>query len=109
MHLDERCVLLDHGTGPVARAFVGADHGDEDDDAAAGEARGDPADTLDVGLAILPREAEACGDVLADVVAVEVVDEIPALLELLADETGDRGLPRCREAGEPDRQPRRPF
>ena len=54
--------------------------------AVAGQPRGDPADALDVRVAVLLREAEALRQVRAHGVAVEVLDERPAALELGADD-----------------------
>jgi hypothetical protein len=41
----------------------------------------------------------------ADGVAVEVLDDMAAPVELGPHEVRDRALPRAREAGEPEREP----
>ena len=51
---------------------------------------------LDVRVAVLLREAEALREVRADGVAVEVLDDEAAAVELGADEVRDRGLARRR-------------
>ena len=100
--LDERRVLLGQRARLLPRLLVRRDRGDDDDGAGAREPRGDPADPLDVRVAVLLREAEALGQVLAHDVAVEAVDEHAALLELGGDEAGDRRLAGGRQAREPD-------
>jgi hypothetical protein len=69
------------------------------------QARRDPADPLDVGVAVLLREAEALREVRADGVAVEVLDDRAALLDRGADQVGDRRLAGAAQAGEPEREP----
>ena len=64
----------------------------------------DPADALDVGVAVLLGEPEALGEVRAHDVAVERLDHAAASLELRNHEVGDRGLARARQAREPDRE-----
>ncbi len=68
------------------------------------EPRRDPADALDVRVAVLLREAEALREMRAHGVAVEVLDDRAALLELRADEVRDRRLAGAGEAGEPERE-----
>ena len=100
-HLDERRVLLDHLAGLLPRLLVGRDRRDDHGGAGAREARGDPADPLDVGVPVLLREAEALREVRADDVAVEVLDDQAAPLELGPDVVGDRRLAGPGEAREP--------
>ena len=57
--LDERRVLLGEGAGLLPRLLVGRDRRDDDRRAGAREPRGDPADPLDVRVAVVLREAEA--------------------------------------------------
>ena len=91
-HLDKRAVLLDHRARPVARLRVRRDRRHDHCGSVAREPRRDPADAVDVRVAVLLREAEPLGQVLTHLVAVEPLDEEPAPLELGADELGDRGL-----------------
>ena len=74
-HLDEGAELLDQAARRGARLDVGRDRRDQRHDAGAGEAAGDPADALDVRVAVLLREPEALGEVGAHDVAVEVLGE----------------------------------
>src|SRR5439155_26192934 len=91
--LYERPVLLDHVASVLPRLAVGRDRRDDHGRAVARQARGDPADAVDVRVAILLREAETLGKVLADLVAVEPLDEAAPPFELRPDELGDRRLP----------------
>ena len=77
--LDEDGVLLGERARPLPRLLVGRDRRDDDGGAGAREPRGDPADAADVRVAVLLREAEILGQVLADDVAVEPVDDEAAL------------------------------
>ena len=58
-----------------ARLLVGRDRRRDHGAAVARQPRGDPADALDVRVAVLLREAEALREVRAHGVAVEVLDE----------------------------------
>src|SRR5205085_5791989 len=58
----------------------------------------------DVDVAVCLREAEPLREVRPDGVAVQVLDDQAAALELRPDEVGDCRLPRAREAGEPERE-----
>jgi hypothetical protein len=66
-----------------------------------GDARGDPSEPLDVSVTILLGEAEALREVGANRVAVQILDDVPAPVQLGADVVRDRGLPRSGETGEP--------
>ena len=91
--------------GPSARVSrVRRDRGGDHGAAVAREPRGDPADPLDVRVAVLLREAEALREVRADRVAVEVLDDEAARVELRPDDVRDRRLARAREPGEPERE-----
>ncbi len=68
----------------------------------AGQQLRDEADPQDVGVAVLPGEPEALAEVGADDVAVEMVDEDAAPLELGADDLGDRALAGTGQSGEPE-------
>ena len=96
--LDERRVLLDERARVASHLLVRRDGGDDHDGAGAREPRGDPADARDVRVPVLLREAEALREVGADDVAVEVVDDEAAPLELRLDVVRDRRLARAREA-----------
>ena len=100
--LDERRVLLDEGARVAAHLLVRRDRRDDHDRAGAREPRSDPADARDVRVAVLLREAEALREMGADDVAVEVVDDEAAALELGLDVVRDRRLARAREAREPE-------
>ena len=100
--LDERRVLLDERARVAAHLLVRRDRRDDHDRAGAREPRGDPADARDVRVAVLLREAEALREMRADDVAVEVVDDEAAPLELRLDDVRDRRLARAREPGEPE-------
>jgi hypothetical protein len=58
-----------------------------------------------VRVPVLLREAELLREVGPDVVAVEVLDDEPAPIELGPDEMGDRGLARAGEPCEPEGEP----
>jgi len=62
----------------------------------------DVADAADVGVAVLAREAEALGEVLAHLVAVERLDRDAVARELAAQGRGKRGLARPRQTREPE-------
>ena len=103
--LDERAELLHQVARLLARLDVGRDGGGDGGAAVARDARGDPADALDVRVAVFLREAEAFREVRADRVAVEVLDDVAALVERRADEVRDGGLAGAREPREPEREP----
>src|SRR5215208_7560716 len=86
----------------VADVAVGRDRSGDNRDAVAREQVGDEGDAADVGVAVLLRETEALGQVLADDVAVEYLELGSAAAELLHQLGRDRGLPRAGEAGEPE-------
>src|SRR5206468_12983144 len=98
----ERCVWLDERARPTACLLLGRDGGDDDGCARGREARRDPADPRDVGVAVLLREPESLRELSAHDVAVEVVDEKSALLELGLDDVRHRRLAGCRQSREPD-------
>ena len=102
MNLDEHAVLLDQATGLPAGLLVGRDRGNDDDRAGADEPRCDPADALDVRVAVSFRVAETLGQVLADDVTVESLDEQAALLQIGGGVPGDRGFPGGGKPGQPD-------
>ena len=103
-HLDERAELLDHRAGLPPRLLVRRDRGRNYRAALPRDPRGDPADALDVRVAVLLREPEALREVRAHGVAVEVLDHEPTAVELRPDEVRDRRLPGAGEAGEPERE-----
>ncbi len=107
--LDERAELLDHLAGFVARLDVRRDRRGDDRGAVPCQPGRDPADALDVRVAILLREAEALREVRADGVSVQVLDDVPALLEERPDQVGDRALARAGEPGEPQGEAALPF
>ena len=95
-------------TGPTPRpsrapccrvSSYGRDRGRDHGAALAREPRGDPADPLDVRVAVLLREAEALREVRADGVAVEVLDDQAA--------RSSSGPTRCAIVDLPD--PERPV
>ena len=92
--LDERAPLLDHRARLPPRLLVRRDGSGEHGAALPRQARGDPADALDVRVAVLLREAEALGEMRANGVAVEVLDDEAAPVELGPDEVRDRRLAR---------------
>ena len=102
VHEHELPVLLDQLARLLAGLLVGRDGGHDGDAAEPGEAAGDPADALDVGVAVLLGEAEALGQVRAHHVAVERLDEQAAAVELEDHDVRDRRLARAGEAGEPE-------
>src|SRR5262249_41831048 len=98
-HLDERAELLDRLARVLARLVVRRERG-----GVPRQARGDPTDALDVRVAVLLREAEALRQIRAHGVAVEVLDDMSAAVELGPDEMRDRRLAGAGEAGEPERE-----
>src|SRR5947207_6237873 len=88
----------------LPRLLLRRDRGRDHGPALTRQPRGDPADALDVRVAVLLREAEPLREVHPYVVAVEVLDDEPAPVELRPDEVRDRGLARAREPGEPERE-----
>src|SRR5262249_15409049 len=99
--LHERAVLLDRRAGLGPGLDVRGDRRTDDGAALAREPRCDPPDPLDVRVAVLLREAETLREVRAHRVAVEVLDDRAALVELGPDEVRDRRLPGAREPREP--------
>src|SRR5262249_33395164 len=102
--LDERPARRDHLPRLLPRLAVGRDGGDDHRRAVTREPGRDPADAVDVPVAVLLREAEPIRQVLAHLVAVEPFDQLPAAFELRAYELGDGRLPGTRKAGEPERK-----
>ena len=76
-----------------------------------GDQAGDVADASDVGVAVFLAEAEALGQVRANLVAVQERAVAAELGESLDGRVGDGALARAREPGEPERdalaEPRR--
>ncbi len=103
-HLHERAPLLDQPAclppGLLVRRDRGRDHGT----ALTGQAGRDPADSLDVRVAVLLREPEPLGQMRADGVAVQVLDDLAAPLELGPDEVRDGRLARAGQPCEPERE-----
>src|SRR5215203_4958528 len=106
VNLDEATELLNHlsrlGPGLGVRRDRRHDHGA----ALPGEPGGDPADALDVRVAVLLREPEPLREVLANRVPVQILDDPSATLELGADDLGDRRLSSSRQTGKPERKAR---
>jgi hypothetical protein len=100
--LDKRAVLLDEGAGIVSGLLVGRDRGHDGRASMAGDPRGDPPEPLDVGVTVLLRETEALREMGANGVAVQVLDDVAAAVELRADVVRDRRLARSGEAREPE-------
>src|SRR6478609_9606034 len=103
--LDERRVLLDEPARVPPHLLVRRDRRDDHDRAGARQPRRDPADARDVRVPVLLREAETLREVRTDDVAVEVVDNEAAPLELRLDDVRDRGLACAGQAGEPEDEP----
>src|SRR5947209_7240080 len=101
VHLDERTDLLAH---LVANRAVGRDRGRDHRHAVPREQLGDVADATDVGVAVLPREPQALGQVLAHLVPVEHFDRDAAAAQLRAHRGGERGFARAGQSGEPQRE-----
>ena len=96
---------VDHCADVFAGVVVRRDRGADGDAAVLGDLGGDVADAADVDVAVLLREAELAGEVLADQVAVEDRDRAAAEFEELRQEhVGDRGFAGAGEAGEEDRE-----
>ena len=104
--LHERALLLDQGPDALARRVVGRDRGDDDGRAVPREPRGDPADPLDIRVAVFVRVAEALGEMRPHDVAVEHLDMEAAPLEFARDGASDRRLAGSGEAGQPDGEAR---
>src|SRR5207245_2682309 len=85
-------VLLDQRARLAARLLVRRDRGDEHHRTGPRQPRRDPADALDVRVAILLREPEALREMRANDVAVEVVDDEATALELGTDDVGIEAL-----------------
>ena len=90
--------------GAIPYLAVGRDGGHDHRGPVAGEPRCDPADPLDVRVAVLLGEAEALGEMRAHDVAVEVFDDLAPPLQLGADDVGDGGLARAGKPREPERE-----
>ncbi|MPL71146.1 hypothetical protein SDC9_16917 [bioreactor metagenome] len=101
MHFDEGAVGLDHLAHGATGRGIGRDRGADRDAAVLGDLGGDIADALDVDVAVLFREAELRGQVLAHHVAVEQRHRAAAHFHQLDHQrVGDRRLARAGEAGE---------
>src|SRR5262249_2419871 len=92
VHLHERAELLDRRPRLRAGLDVRRDRGGDHGAALARYPGRDPADALDVRVAVLLREAEALREVRANGVSVQVLDDAAALVELGPDEVRDRRL-----------------
>src|SRR5438552_9061435 len=101
VYLDERADLPPH---LVADCSIRRDGGSDHDDPVPREQFGDVADATDVGVAVLAREAQALGEVLAHLVSVEHLNPDAPAAELMPHSRGERGLARSRQAGEPQRE-----
>src|SRR5213593_2138703 len=101
VYLDERADLPPH---LVADCSIRRDGGSDHDDPVPREQFGDVADATDVGVAVLAREAQALGEVLAHLVSVEHLNPDAPAAELMPHRRGERGLARSRQAGEPQRE-----
>ena len=100
--LDEGTVLLHERARVLPRLLVGRDRGDDDRAAVTRDARSDPAEPLDMSVTILLGEAEALREMGANRVAVQILDDVPAAVQLGADVVRDRRLARAGETGEPE-------
>src|SRR4029453_11332257 len=98
-------VLLDQGACVGACLLIRGDGRDDDRSAVSCDARRDPAEPLDVRIAILLREPETLREVRADGVAVQILDDEASPIHLRTDVVRDRGLARSGETGEPEREP----
>src|SRR4029077_966004 len=105
VHLDERAPLLDELPRLLARLLVRRDRRCDHRGAVSGQARGYPADSLDVRVTVLLREPEPLRQVRAHRVAVEVLDDRAAFLDCGTDEMRNGRLARARKPGEPQREP----
>jgi hypothetical protein len=68
-----------------------------------GEQLGYEADPPDVGVAVLPGEAQPGRQAAAQLIAVEYLDLPASGAQLLGDGQGDRRLAGAGQPGEPDR------
>src|SRR5262245_45689466 len=102
-HLDE---IPDPAAVLVPDLAEGRDGGADGHHPVPGEEMADVPDAADVGVAVLPREPQSLGQVLAHLVAVEDLDVAAPRAQDLADGPREGGLPRARETGEPDGEPR---
>ena len=104
VHLAEAVAdhLADHVAGLDVRRDGRTDHAR----AVPRQQLGHEPDAEDVGVAVLTAEAEALRQVGAHDVAVEVLDQHAAPLDLRPDQLGDGALPGPGQAGEPDGESR---
>src|SRR4029077_5018863 len=102
VHLDGGAPLLDEVPRLLPRLLVRRDRRSDHCGAVSGQARGDPANSLDVRIAVLLREPEPLRQVRAHGVAVEVLDDRAAFLDCGADQVGDRRLTRTGQSREPE-------
>src|SRR5439155_10479172 len=96
----------DHVAHGVPRLGVGRDGRHDHARAMPREQLGDEADAQDVGVAILTREAEALAEVGADDIAVQVIHQDAAPLQLGADDLRDGALASTGEPGKPEGEAR---
>src|SRR2546430_10595365 len=101
VHFDERADLA---TDFVAHRAVGRDRRADHHHAVAGEQVRDVADAADVGVAVLAREAEALGEGLAYLVAVDRLDPYAGAAQLVRHGAREPGPARPRQTGEPERE-----
>src|SRR5438477_2262353 len=99
VHLDERADLA---ADFVAHRAVGRDRRADHHHAVAGEQVRDVADAADVGVAVLAREAEALGEVLAYLVAVQGLDPDAGAAQLVRHGARERGLAGPGQTSEPE-------
>ena len=101
VHLDEAADLR---ALLVADGAIRADGGGHRAGAAPGEQLGDVADAADVRVAIFLREAEALGEVRANLVPVEHLDGDAPRTNLGREHGSEGALARATETGEPDHE-----
>ena len=98
-------VSLRHLAGLVADRAIRADDRAKRGPAVLGDQAGDITDAPDVGVAVFLAEAEALGQVSADLVAVQERAIAAELGEPLDGRVRDGALARTRKAGEPEGHP----
>jgi hypothetical protein len=86
------------------RLPVRRDGGDQDGDAVRRQLGGHVPDTGDVGVAVLPAEAEVPREIRADLVAVQQLESVSPSEQVGPEGTHQCGLPRAGEPGEPDHE-----
>src|SRR5215208_1772550 len=105
VNLDEVAELLHHRARLAARLLVRRDRRADHRPSLTRQTRRDPADPLDVRVAVLLGESETLGEARANGVAVQVLHDRAPLVELGPDEVRDRRLARARKPREPEREP----